>query len=423
MSRIAAGGRRLIAGALAIVLLLLTNTGGRSAASSMPAVTIQAVSGYAGHAFVYARVSDSTSTYPAPTGTDHQSPYYAEWVAQSLRAPSCPWIWAVYVYSRATDVQVNVPPPNAPSPNFGTTTIICASPSSTPVEQPPEADASARLDLDLRVAVSPAQPIAGSVSTVSGVLSSALTQDLNLYLSLAIEDWSVRSWFIDFGDGQSTTLTGALGNGFSLPHVYQATGRYDVRAIASIEGHAQAAIYDRYGTVHLVRRRFSVEVGNDSMTTALRRPSRSYVPPLGLVAVIPAIGTAPVTANPFRHVEALRGALTTFWIRLLIEREALLLIDGVPKGFAQSRLVGWRFEGPGSDAPPGSGTTPEVFHDPTAPLQLQWNSPDRVVGTQPQDYIVPVTLFVQSHFPDGHAAIYALASSFSVSVDFAAESG
>jgi hypothetical protein len=56
-------------------------------------------------------------------------------------------------------------------------------------------------------------------------------------------------------------------------------------------------------------------------------------------------------------------------------------------------------------------------------MRLQWNSPDRIVGSQPLDYVVPVTLYVETRFLDGHLAFYVIASSFSVSVDFAAQSG
>jgi hypothetical protein len=40
-----------------------------------------------------------------------------------------------------------------------------------------------------------------------------------------------------------------------------------------------------------------------------------------------------------------------------------------------------------------------------------------------RDYVVPVTLFIATRFPDGQVASYAIGSSFSVSVNFAAESG
>jgi len=409
---------------LSILLLAIGSTGGHGLNGSSATVSITTVSGFAGHAFVYAQVSQSTGAYPAPTGTGHQSPYFSEWVPQPVATTSCQWIWAVYVFDRATNVQINAPPPTAPQPNFGTTTTVCASPTTTPVDQPPLPDANARLDLDLQVSVSPAVATAGSASVVSAVLSSALTQDLNLYLSMAIEDWSVTTWAVDFGDGQTQTLSGPETE-VQASHTYQSPGRYDARAVAFISGHAQAAAYDRYGTVHLLRRPFSVAVGNHALATAGPRPSRRYVPPQAVVGVVPYLGAPSASdAGPaFRHIEVLRGALTFLSVHLLIDREGLLVVDGVSRGFGQSRLTSWRFDGGPSDAPAGSGTAPRRVHGSSEAMRLQWNNPDRIVGGQRLYYIVPVTLFVETRFPDGHLVSYAIASSFSVSVDFAAQSG
>ena len=399
-------------------------TDGRGNTGTSTTVSITAVSGYAGHAFVYAQVSNSTLTYPAPTGSGHQSPFFSEWVPEPIASSSCPWIWAVYVFERATGVQINAPSSNTPSPNFGTTTTMCASPTRSPVDQPALADAAARLDLDLRVFASPAVATVGSPTVISGILNSRLTQDLNLYLSMAIEDWSVTRWVLDYGDGQSRTVNSLVGTSISTPHTYLSTGRYDARLIALISGHAQAAVYDRYGTVHLVRRPFTVEVGNHTSITARARPSRSYVPPQVAVAVVPSVGSTPATSTAaFRHIDALRGALTTLTIHLVVIREGQLTIDGARGGFGQSRLIGWRLDGGVLDAPGNSGTTVGASHSAGEPMRLQWNAPDRIVSAQPQDYIVPVTLSVETRFPDGHLASYAIASSFSVTVNFAAQSG
>lgn len=410
---------------LSVLLLAISTTDGHGVNGTPATVSITTVSGYAGHAFVYAQVSQSTIAYPAPTGTGHQSPYFSEWIPQPVATSSCQWIWAVYVFDRATNGQINAPPPTAPQPNFGTTTTVCASPTTTPVDQPPLPDANARLDLDLQVSVSPAIAMAGSPSVVSATLSSLLTQDLNFYLSMAIEDWSVTTWAVDFGDGQSRTLNGPNGTAVQVSHTYQSPGRYDARAVAFISGHAQAAAYDRYGTVHLLRRPFSVAVGNHALATAGPRPLRRYLPPQAVVGVVPYLGAPNGNdAGPaFRRIEVLRGALTSLSVHLMINREGLLMVDGVPHGFGQSRLTGWRYDGGPSDTPAGTGTLPYRVYGSGEVMRLQWNNPDRIVGGQPLDYGVPVTLYVETRFPDGHLASYVIASSFSVSVDFAAQSG
>src|SRR3984893_19552243 len=106
----------------------------------------------------------------------------------------------------------------------------------------------------MQIAVVTSSSTAGSTSLCSAAISSALTQDLNLYLNMAIEDWSVTNWALDFGDGQTRTLSGPVGTSIQVGHIYQTAGRYEARAVASISGRAEAAVYDRYGTAHLVHR-------------------------------------------------------------------------------------------------------------------------------------------------------------------------
>jgi hypothetical protein len=407
-----------------LVLLSLFGLTGQGAPGRTSTVTITSVSGYAGHAFVYAEVSDANANYPAPSGTGHHSPFFSEWIAEPFATSSCPWIWAVYVFDRLTGRQVNVPSGPPSSPNFGTTTTVCASPTHTPVEQPPTAAARARLDLDLEVAVSPAVSTVGSPSLVTGRLNGRLSQDLNLYLSMAIEDWRVSRWTVDFGDGQAAALNGTVGSAVQVQHSYGAAGRYDASLKALITGHAQAAVYDGYGNVNLIRQPFSVEVGNHAIATARPGATRAYLPPQAVVAVTPAIGTAiPSSTLAFRSIDALRGALTTLAVRLWVTREGVLTIDGTPNGRGSSRLTGWRLDGPGSDAPPGRGTVAGVTHSAADPLRLQWNSPDRLLANKPAEYEVPLTLFVATRYPDRHVAVFAIQSSFTVSVNFAALGG
>jgi len=415
--------QRLAAVALTAILLALSAANGHSSANLGPAVTIVATPGYAGHAFVYAQVNDSSSSFPAPSGLGHQSPYYATWTRQPLGMNTCPWIWVVYVFDRATNQQVNALPPSAPQPNFGTTTWFCASPSATPVEEPPVTEASARLDLDLRVALSPSRPIAGTPAVLSARLTSSLTQDLNLYLNMAIQEWSVSTWSVDFGDGSGAVLRGGASNSLDLSHTYSSAGNLDAKVVASITGHAEAARYDRYGNVSLVRQPFSVEIGNDTLATASARPARTYLPPVAAVRVSPALDASPDPTSSFLHVEALRGALTTFSLHLLVIREAEIRSGTALVGIGKSRLIRWRYDGPVSEAPAGSATVPGRLQEASVPLRLQWNEPDRISAKQLQDYVIPLTLYVETRFQDGHVGQYLLHSTFSVTVDFTAQSG
>jgi hypothetical protein len=412
--------RRLAALGLSAGLMAVSASNGHSSGSVGPTVTIVATPGYA---FVYAQVDDSSSSYPAPSGLGHQSPYYATWTRQPFGAGSCPWIWVVYVFNRATNQQVNALPPSAPQPNFGTATWFCASPSATPVEEPPVTEASARLDLDLRVALSPSRPTAGAAAVLSARLTSSLTQDLNLYLNMAITDWSISSWSVDFGDGSGAALPGRGSITLDLPHTYSSAGNFDARVVASIAGHAEAAKYDRYGDVSLIREPFSVEIGNDTLATASAPPARTYLPPQVEVRVSPAIDALPDPNASLRHVEVMRGALTTFSLHLIVIREALIRSGTAQVGTGRSRLIRWSYDGPASEAPPGSGTVPGQLQEAGAPLRLQWNEPDRISAKQLQDYAIPLTLYVETRFQDGHVVQYVLHSTFSVTVDFTAQSG
>lgn len=416
--------KNVLALALSVAFVLVSSTSGQTASSPPVTVVVDAVSGYAGHAFVFADVKAGSGTVPAPTGSWHQSPYYADWIRVPIGGPSCPWIWAAYVYSRATNQQINPTPPNAPTPNFGTTTLVCASPNRSPVDSTPAPEASARLDLDLNVTVSPLNPFAGSTSTVSATLSSAFSSDLNLYLNMAIRDWSVNRWTVDFGDGQSTTVPGNGSKSLRAPHVYQTAGQFDARVVASISGQAQAAIYDSYGYPQVVDRPFTVEIGNDAQSMTRPASVVRYLAPNVQLLVVPSLGPSPspLTAG-FRRIDALRGALTLIGIRVSIIQEGVMTINGRKAGLGTSTLLAWRLDGMPSDAPAGAGTIPGTIHPSADVMALQWNTPDAVGPGGNQTYQVPVTLYVRTRFPNGHIGNYVIPSTFSVSVNFAADSG
>lgn len=415
--------KTLLAACLSSLIVLLASTTGRTASGASPTVTVESVSGYAGHAFVYAQVKQAAAIYPAPTGTMHESPYYADWLPLPLTAPTCSSVWGVYVMDRATNTQVN--PPNDPSPrNFGTANKVCVTSSVTPVGQAPVADASARLDLDLSVTVTPTVAHVGSPSSIVARLSSSVTQDLNVDLNMAIEDWQVTRWLLDFGDGQSQSVAGG-GTSVEMPHSYQSAGQYDARVTASIFGHAQAAVYDRYGWPQLIQQGFAVEVGNDALAKTEAVSLRRYIAPEAVAAVTPSLYPSmpdPVLGG-LRQINVARGRLTLLAVHCLLLREASLTVNGHLQGFAQSQLIAWRLDGGAADGASGPGTIVGTIHPAADLLTLQWDLPDRLQNGQPAAYSVPITLFVRSRFPDGHLVTYSIASSFSVLVNFAAESG
>jgi hypothetical protein len=412
--------------ALGLSLFLAATFGVDAAAldGQYATVTVAAVSGYSGHAFVYAQVVDAYTTLPAPNGTLYNSPYYSRWVSFPANTPGCSYVWAVYVYDKRTGAQINPIPPGTPGTNFQTATVICPTPDSTPAGAPILNQAKARLDLDLQVSVSPVNPLAGSVSVLTARLAAAVVNDLNLYLSMAVQDWRISGWTVDFGDGMVQQLPGRV-NHLQVRHVYQRPGQYQPRVVARIVGRAQAAAYDRTGNPYLITRNFEVEVGNSTSAAVLGAPIRAYIGPFAVATVSPVLHGSGILPGlmGFRQVDVFRAALTDFYLKPQILRDGFFTVNGNFGGPARSTMIAWRYTGPPSDAPAGIGTAPDSQLPADRPLRLQWNAPGKVVNARGQPFVVPVTLYFRTVYSDGHIAVNAINSSFSVTVDFAAENG
>jgi hypothetical protein len=286
-------------------------------------------------------------------------------------------------------------------------------------------DAQAQLSLDLLVSLSPSQPLAGSPASLIASLSGRLRNDLNIYLSMAITDWAVDRWGIDFGDGQVASVADQHGSYLSLPHTYRTAGSYDPRVTAYISGHAQAAVYNSFGNPYLVTRRFTVQVSNSTRAQPGRQALKAYLAPRVTAAVAPVIdgsGLAPANVA-FQQVDALRGTLTDFFIHPLILREGYITLDGQAAGTGRTILTAWRYTGAQSDAPSSVATVAGAVHPASDPMRLQWNQPDALVGGTGRDYEVPLILYVRTTYPDGHVADFTFSSTFSVTVNFAAQNG
>ncbi len=405
--------------------LVTTPLGAEALEGERATVSLTSVSGRSGHSFVYAQVTDSISTSPAPNGLFYDSPYYSLWYPHPTGVWACPYIWVIYVYDRATNTQINTSTRTGGPVHLDTGSILCQKPWRSPVGAPILAAAKARLDLDLQVTLLPVKAIAGSPATLTATLISALNEDLNLYLSMAIQDWTVDRWDVDFGDGLTQTVSDVHGSFLRLTHIYQAAGSYAPYVTAHISGHAQAAAFDSFGNPYLLSREFAVDVANGTSARLSRGALVGYVAPQVAAAVSPVIRDSGVTPGPaaFGHVEVLRGRLTDFYIRPAILREGYLTHDGIRAGGARSALSSWRYLGPATDTFPNVGTKPNALYSDTDPLRLQWNAPDPVVGQHAQDYTVPLVLYMRTVFADGNVTTFAISTSFTVTVEFAAENG
>jgi hypothetical protein len=388
------------------------------AAITTPVVSLTAVSGYQGHAFVYAQVTDQVGTFPAaPLPV---SPYVSDWEPIPLYAPTCPVLWAVFVYDRATGRQINPSPPGV-WPDFFTSTIFCPTSGRTPVAAPPLDIARARLDLDLSVRADPPQFVAGLPTTLVAQLSSAVRGDLGLYLSMAIKEWRVRTWIVDFGDGQTATLPGGRGTALRLPHVYQRSGAYVPQVTAEIVGQAQAAVYGTSGRPQLVERSFQVEVGNSTAAFAGAGTS-GYTAPVVRTGVTPVLanqGGAPA-AQGLTQIQSLRGDLTAVFLRATIEREGSRTVNGQPVAPGHSVVTAWRYAPDPADGV--SEAAPTGWLAAGTPLTLRWDRPDHA-GGRGNPYVVHLLVAVMSRYDDGAILHFQYPVTFSVDIGYSAVDG
>jgi hypothetical protein len=195
--------------------------------------------------------------------------------------------------------------------------------------------------------------------------------------------------------------------------------------VASISGHAQAAVFDRTGYPRLLRRSFNVEVGNNTLAGVSPAPRRLYFAPRIQARVSPTLegsGIPPGLAA-FEHVEALRGTINDLLVRIAVVQDGYFTANGVRAGSGRSFLTGWQFLGPRMGMPANLGTTIGSFHGPADPLRLEWDAPDRVTPTGMQDYSVSFLIYVSTVYSDGQVRDHAVASTVTVSVGFPAQAG
>ena len=413
--------QRLLVIASLLATLPLLGAGAAPAATGAggPQVSIAAVSGDQGHAFVYAQVTDALGAHPAPPGSSPTA-YYSRWEAVPVGAPGCPWLWLVYVYDRATNRQLNAPPPGLPTPYLPSTTFFCPGPRVSPVAGLQLAIAQARLDLDLVVGSSPARPQAGSPVSISARLDSSVANDLGLLLSMAIGDWQIDGWRIEFGDGSQARLPGGSARNISTAHVYAAGAVYQARVVASVSGIAQAAEYGPSGYPFLVRRSFAVQVANDR-PVSVASASVQHVSPLIAAGVSPVIdGSGAPTSAGLRRIDVPRAELVDLYLRPAIVREGYRTLGGAFAGWAHSTVTGWRYAGSLGSAP--DRVIPDArWLQVEAPLGIQWDRPDLVLGGQAHDYVVRVQLRIAVRYPDGVATDLTVTATVGVGVRYAAQ--
>lgn len=399
--------------ALLAVILFATEA---HADSRPPTVQIREISGDAGHAFVYAQVTDTKGTTVAPIGSK-PTPYYAVWKGIQGDA-SCPWLWLIPIYERATGRQINPAPPGE-SGSYGVRHHICAKPGKTPVGTSRDEAARAILAVHLRVWADPPVATPDKPVTIHGRLSDRIKNDLNMALSMAIKSWEVASWHVTFGDGTGADFLGGS-SGVEAPHRYPQAGKFVASVTARITGLAQASDYSDGGAPYLYNAPFSVDVTNRTDGDVRLNPVVRHIPPVLAPGAAPAVTGQPPLGAAFAHFEALRGRLTTVYPRVIVVQPGYMTRDDVRVSDAVTTLTRWEYLGGVNDAPAGSATPPGAGGDAASPMWIQWNRPNLVIGGQSQDYALPIRFFTRTTFADNFSLENSFEGSVTVTVHFTA---
>lgn len=401
--------------ALVVAILCLAPTIGASAASA-ERVAIKAISGDSGHAFVYAEVTDSRGTSTAPVGT-YDTPYYSSWQGIDTGDPTCPLLWIIPVYERATGRQINPSIPGVGT--YGVRDHLCATRGRTPVGTSRDLTARALLSLDLRVWSDPPTVPARKPVTIHGALSDRIDNDLRMLLSMSIRSWEVASWHIAFGDGNSVSYPGGS-RAVQGTHEYAQAGSFVATVTARITGLAEAGEYGAGGEPYVSNVPFNVEISNRSDARATRVPVIRHIPPVLAVGAAPSGPGVRLPLAGFRHLEALRGRLTSLYPRVVVLTPGYVTEDDLPVGGAITSLRSWQYLGGINDAPTGNATPAQSTGTSQESISIQWNRPGPVREGRAQDYEVPLLLSVRTVFSDGIVLDAQLTGAVTVTVRYAA---
>jgi hypothetical protein len=374
------------------------------------------VNGDSGHAFAYFQVTGAIGTSTAAVGS-FDTPYYSVWHLIELQDPTCPWLWLIPIYERASGLQINPSRPGIGT--YGVRDHLCAKPNLTPVATSRDLTARALLSLDLRVWSDPPTAPTRRPVTIHGALSDRIDNDLRMLLSMSIRSWEVASWHIAFGDGHRETYPGGS-RAVQGTHAYALAGNFVATVTARITGLAEAAEYGAGGEPYVSNVPFSVDISNRSDTRATRVPVIRHIPPVLAVAAAPGGTGVDLPLAGFQHLEALRGRLTTLYPRVVVINSGYVTEDDLPVGGAITSLSTWQYLGGVNDAPPGSATPAQSTGTPQESISIQWNRPGPFREGRAQDYEIPLRLSVHTVFSDGAVLDAQLTGAVTVTVRYAA---
>jgi hypothetical protein len=381
----------------------------------------RSVSGSNGTSFVYFQAHEVTSgrTRFVPTRrfAGCPVPYYVVWKNVIYRPNSTSY--DAVIYSCATGKPIDN--------QLRSGELLWGPGQRTLIAGVQALNATGQLVYALNVGLNPAQVVPGQATTLSaGIADDFVAQaDRTLNISVDPAGWSVTSWAVEYGDGQTATVPGG-GRSISASHTYGAPAAVRPKVTAHVAGTAQVADFDPVtGDLVLVPAPFTVDVTNSTAGQVNSQPVVAYDAPQVRAAVVAQLG--PGAPDAFRRglaaIEVPRGTTVFLYVRPIVDREGVMTLDGKPGGSGQTQVLGWTLSSGSSDGPLGAITRPGTGGASADAIAQQWNTPDKIGSGGPLPYSLAIDYTVRTTYPDGQTRDYRFSGTIAVTVAYSANSG
>ena len=415
---------RVSAGIVAAALATLTLGPVEALAVGASDITFstQSTAGNNGTSIVYFQATESssgrTSTVPTRRFIGCPTPYYMRWTNVVVR-PQGPTSYDVQIFDCSTGQPVN--------DGISRAGELYWQPGSHPILAGTNQLANGQVIYALNVSLSPPVVKPNQDTTLAASVADDFIAQADRTLNISVDPsgWSVASWSVDFGDGQTATLPGGA-TSVQVSHRYGVPDNIKPVVTAHVTGVAQVADFDPgSGNLVLLNQPFAVDVTNSAVGQVTSAPVVAYAAPTVRAGLISRIqpGSPPVSDRGLAAIEAPRGTPVYLYVRPIVDAEGEMTLDGAPAGHGQTALLNWRLRSGSRDGPPGQVTAPGGAGPPDGAIVQQWNSPDRLGAGGPEPYAMELDYKVRTTYPDGATRDYDLAGAVTVTVGFAASSG
>jgi hypothetical protein len=407
---------------ISAVLCLVASTEVQAYGPTDVAFTTHTQEGTNGTSYVYFQATEAssgrTSTVPTRRFIGCPTPYYMRWLNVVTR-PDGTTSYDVQIVDCNTNQPVNDGVSRAGQLRWV--------PGSRPLLAGTSQLANGQLIYALNVNLSPPVVQPNQATTLQASIADDFVSQADRTLNISVDPngWSVASWSVDFGDGQTTTLPGGQST-MQIPHRYATPNNINPVVTAHVTGIAQVADFDPFsGNLVLLLAPFAVDVTNSTFGQVAAAPVVAYTPPRARAAGLARLRPdgSPLSDRGLATLEAPRGTLVYLYVRPIIDAEGQMTLDGRPAGDGYSVVLNWRLLAGSHDGPPGNVTASGTSGPADHPVALQWNSPDAIGAGGATPYAVDLDYTVRTTYPDGQTRDYGFSGRIAVTVGFAATSG